>query len=196
MSISTESIKRLISEKGITKQGLEALRKQGLSWREAGYSYSTRKTYLLDIARYLGVDTAKKVTKLRPTLRPKPEIPPVKIPLRRRIIEKIAKTRFVKKFFKILKGKKPDRRKGWYVLYEREVCDKSPPCDPEDPNTRWEMRSQHLDVITEKPEPRLEVVRNEIFAWGGGQFLGRTRNWSLVYCSSEGKTKESKQTRR
>ena len=73
--------------------------------------------------------------------------------------------------------------RGWYVFYEIEMCDDcSPPCDPDAPGTRWELRTQKISGQAFKytmDEEDLQITQNEITS--RIEPFWRTRSWRIVY---------------
>lgn len=178
----------------ISKSAVLKARVKYGSWKNVARHFNIRKVTIRTIAKRFGIDTSALVKPRAEITIRKPEkpLPKLSYAARRRVKEKITYKKASRSFYSRLKEKTPDYAQGWYVLYEQEVCDSSPPCDPDSPNTRWELHTQKVSWFPRTPF--LGNVKNDIVERNG--FLWRTRNWEMVYCSYKGKIRKSKQSRK
>jgi hypothetical protein len=157
MTLSTDAIKKLIAEKGITKSPLIKARAGGVVWDTIAQSYETRKTWMLDIARYLSIDTAKAAAK--PVYKK-----PVKAPLSeiaKRVLKRIAarkKLRIARRIERVpwFKIRRPTK-KGWSLVYRYQVGPDSPPYQPGE--YRWKQQSYFIHSNPKKPRLDMEIAR-------------------------------------
>lgn len=76
---------------------------------------------------------------------------------------------------------------GWYLFYEIELCNKSPPCEPDAPETYWELRTEKISGQAFEytmGKEHLERSLEEITSRTG--FLWRTRKERIIYIKGAG----------
>lgn len=89
-------------------------------------------------------------------------------------------SREYQKFIRTTKRKKYGQ--GWYLIYEIELCEKSPPCEPDSPNNWWELRTKLISQHAKKhgiSPGLLDREMKKVYDRAG--CLIRTRRERIIY---------------